>query len=87
LVVAVSEPASTCIGEEVAEVQVYSNIAVVARPGYVRVVKYTDIEIEKVSEGSVKVRIANFRGEVSEYCAKRFTVHPFSVPTPLAVTR
>jgi hypothetical protein len=75
-----------CLGEEVAEVQVYSGIVVIVRPGYVRVVRYTSVELERAGGEWVRVRVANFRGEVSEYCAKRFSVHPFSVPTPLPVT-
>jgi hypothetical protein len=76
-----------CTGEEAVEVQIYSDIAIIIKPGYVRVVKYSSVEVESTGEGSVRVRIANSRGEVSEYCAKRFSVHPFSVPTPLTVAR
>lgn len=82
-----SESQATCAGEEVAEVQVYSDVVIIVRPGHVRVVRYSSVELERVGENLVRARVYNFRGEVSEYCAKRFTVHPFSVPTPLAVTR
>jgi hypothetical protein len=83
----VSETTGVCVGEEVAEVQVYSSVVVIAKPEYIRVVRYSTVEIEKAGGEWVRVRVYNLRGEAGDYCAKRFSVHPFSVPTPLAVTR
>jgi hypothetical protein len=88
VVVGVSQSGGVCIGEEFAEIQVYSDIAVLVRAGLVRVVRYTSVELEKENGEWIRVRVANFRGEVADYCVKRFTVHPFSAPvSPLTVSR
>jgi hypothetical protein len=65
------------------EVQVYSSIAVLVKEGFVKIERYVTVELENLGEGWFRASIMNANRWVKDYCVKRFTVHPFSVPVPL----
>jgi hypothetical protein len=65
------------------EVQVYSGIVVLVKEGFVKIERYVTVELENLGEGWFRASIMNVNRWVKDYCVKRFTVHPFSVPVPL----
>jgi len=83
----VSEVPKVCLDKALTEifneVQVYSSIAVLVKEGFVKIERYVTVELENLGEGWFRASIMNANRWVKDYCVKRFTVHPFSVPVPL----
>ena len=71
------------ISEFFNEIQVYSNIVVLVREGFVRIEKYVSVELENLGEGWFRASVMGVNRWVKDYCVKKFTVHPFAVPVPL----
>jgi len=87
----VSEVSKVCadraLTEVFSEIQVYSSIVVLVREGLVKIEKYVTVELENIGEGWFRASVMNANRWVKDYCVKKFTVHPFSVPVPLFVVR
>ena len=56
---------------------------VLVKEGFVKIERYVTVELENIGEGWFRASVMNANRWVKDYCVKKFTVHPFSVPVPL----